>query len=99
MATNKYSVRGEADMKQHDSAIKKSAAEVYKYKKQVEGAKADIKKFAGGVGDLVGKFGKFIPAIAAVSSATAIFNKTMQATQTTSDAFDIVIAQSTASVN
>lgn len=99
MATNKYSVRGEADMKQHDSAIKKSAAEVYKYKKQVEGAKADIKKFAGGVGDLVGKFGKFVPAIAAVSSATAIFNKTMQATQTTSDAFDIVIAQSTASVN
>lgn len=99
MATNKYSVRGEADMKQHDSAIKKSAAEVYKYKKQVEGAKADIKKFAGGVGDLVGKFGKFVPAIAAVSSVTAIFNKTMQATQTTSDAFDIVIAQSTASVN
>lgn len=99
MATNKYSVKGVADMKQHDTAIKKSASEVYKYKKQVEGAKADIKKFAGGVGDLVGKFGKFIPAIAAVSSATAIFNKTMQATQTTGDAFDIVIAQSTASVN
>ena len=91
MATNKYSVRGEADMKQHDSAIKKSASEVYKYKKQVEGAKADIKKFAGGVGDLVGKFGKFVPAIAAVSSATAILNNTIKATQTTSDAFDITV--------
>ena len=91
MATNKYSVRGEADMKQHDSAIKKSASEVYKYKKQVEGTKADIKKFAGGVSDLVGKFGKFVPAIAAVSSATAILNNTIKATQTTSDAFDITV--------
>ena len=99
MATNKYSVRGEADMKQHDSAIKKSASEVYKYKKQVEGTKADIKKFAGGVSDLVGKFGKFVPAIAAVSSATAILNNTIKATQTTSDAFDITVNAMKASVD
>lgn len=87
MATNKYSVRGEADMKQHDSAIKKSASEVYKYKKQVEGTKADIKKFAGGVSDLVGKFGKFVPAIAAVSSATAIFNKLMDNSNSLADTY------------
>ena len=99
MATNKYSVRGEADMKQHDSAIKKSASEVYKYKKQVEDTKADIKKFAGGVSDLVGKFGKFVPAIAAVSSATAIFNNTIKATQTTSDAFDVTVNAMKASVD
>lgn len=87
MATNKYSVRGEADMKQHDSAIKKSAAEVYKYKKQVEdsskqvkkfgkqveGAKGNVKKFGNDISGLLGKVTKLNPAVGSLVSAFSRF--------------------------
>ena len=88
-----------SDNKQHDEAFRKSRQEIYNYNKRVEGAKAEIKKFAGGVSDLVGMFGKFVPAIAAVSSATSILNNTIKATQTTSDAFDITVNAMKASVD
>ena len=99
MADNKYTVRGVADMTQHDSAIKKSASEVYKYKKQVESTKEGINKFTGKITGLVGGLGKFVPAIAAVSSATAIFEKTIRSTDKASDAFDSVMVQVSSSVN
>lgn len=51
---NNYVFRGTADMKQHDTAIKKSASEVYKYQKQVQGAKTQLANFNKSVGSTVG---------------------------------------------
>lgn len=42
---SKYSFRGVADMSQHDSAIKKSASEIYKYQKQVQESERQLNKF------------------------------------------------------
>ena len=53
MASN-YVFRGTADMSQHNAAIKKSASEVYKYQKQVQGAKAQLNNFNKSVGSTVG---------------------------------------------
>lgn len=51
-----YVIRGRADMSKHDANIKKSAAEVYQYKKQVEQAKASLKGFSGSASGAVGSF-------------------------------------------
>lgn len=40
---SKYTIRGVADMQQHDAAIKKSAAEIYKYQKQAAYTNVSIK--------------------------------------------------------
>lgn len=88
MADNKYTVRGVADMTQHDSAIKKSASEVYKYKKQVEGTKEGIKNFTGKITGLVGGLGKLVPAIGLATGGLGIFEKLMRSTESSSDALD-----------
>ena len=41
---SKYTTRGVADMKQHDEAIRKSAAEIYKYERQVKQVNEIAKK-------------------------------------------------------
>lgn len=82
-----------SDNKQHDEAFKKSKQQVYNYNKQVDQSKASVLKFAkGGLGALG-------TALGVAGGAMAVFNKTMRATQKTSDAFDNVMAQSKASVD
>ena len=51
-----YVIRGRADMSKHDANIKKSAAEVYQYKKQVEQAKKSIQTFTSSAGKSMGSF-------------------------------------------
>ena len=51
-----YVIRGRADMSKHDANIKKSAAEVYQYKKQVEQAKVSLKGFSGSASGAIGSF-------------------------------------------
>ena len=51
-----YVIRGRADMSKHDANIKKSAAEVYQYKKQVEQAKKSIQTFTSSAGKSIGSF-------------------------------------------
>ena len=82
-----------SDNKQHDEAFKKSKQQVYNYNKQVDQSKASVLKFAkGGLGALGAALG-------VAGGAMAAFNKTMKATQKTSDAFDNIMAQSKASVD
>lgn len=99
MADNKYTVRGVADMTQHDSAIKKSASEVYKYKKQVETTKEGINKFTGKITGLVGGLGKFIPAIGLATGGLGTFEKLMRSTESSSDALDRTMYTLTSSVD
>ena len=42
---SKYTIRGVADMTQHDEQIRKSAAEVYKYEKTVNSASGQLNQF------------------------------------------------------
>lgn len=82
-----------SDNRQHDEAFSKSKQQVYNYNKQVDKSKASVLKFAkGGLGALSAAFG-------VAGGAMAAFQKTMRATQKTSDAFDNVMAQSKASVD
>ena len=82
-----------SDNKQHDEAFKKSKQQVYNYNKQVDQSKASILKFAkGGLGALSA-------AVGVAGGAMAVFNKTIRATQTTSDAFDITVNAMKASVD
>lgn len=82
-----------SDNKQHDEAFKRSKQQVYNYNKQVDTTKKGLLKFAkGGLGQLG-------IALGVAGGAMTAFNKTMKATQTTSDAFDNVMAQAKASVD
>jgi len=92
MATNKYSVKGVADMKQHDTAIKKSASEVYKYKKQVEGAKADIKKFAVEIAGAVITIETFKNIMSSTERTTDIFGSAMEQAKAAATGFFSTIA-------
>jgi len=82
-----------SDNKQHDEAFKRSKQQVYNYNKQVDKSKASVLKFAkGGLGALG-------TALGVAGGAMAVFNKTMRASETTSDKFDNVMAQAKASVD
>lgn len=82
-----------SDNRQHDEAFKRSKQQVYNYNKQVDTTKKGLLKFAkGGLGQLG-------IALGIAGGAMTAFNKTMRATQTTSDAFDNVMAQAKASVD
>lgn len=82
-----------SDNKQHDEAFKRSKQQVYNYNKQVDKSKASVLKFAkGGLGALS-------TALGVAGGAMAVFDKTMRATQKTSDKFDSVMSQAKASVD
>jgi len=83
MATD-YRTRLTADTSQHDKALKKSAQEVYKYKKQTENAKVTL-------GNLASKFGPLAAQIGIAGGALAIFKKTLTSTEAGSDAFNRVL--------
>lgn len=68
MASN-YTFRGVADMRAHDSAIKKSASEVYKYQKRVEDSRKEMETFKTKVGNAMsGVAAAFGTAYAAVET-------------------------------
>ena len=82
-----------SDNRQHDEAFKRSKQQVYNYNKQVDTTKKGLLKFAkGGLGQLG-------IALGVAGGAMAAFNKTIRATQTTSDAFDNAMAQAKSSVD
>lgn len=66
MASN-YTFRGVADMRAHDSAIKKSASEVYKYQKRVEDSRKEFDNFktkvSGALGTVTAALGTAYAAI------------------------------------
>lgn len=76
-----YKTRLTADTSQHDQALKKSAQQVYQYKKKTEEAKVTL-------GKLAGKFGPLAAQIGIAGGAFAVLKKTITSTEAGSDAFN-----------
>lgn len=74
-----YKTRLTADTSQHDQALKKSAQQVYSYRKNVENAKVTL-------GNLAKKFSPLAAQIGVAGGAFALFNKTINATEAGTDA-------------
>lgn len=96
---SKYTTRGVADMKQHDEAIKKSAAEIYKYERQVKQADAVGQKWLDGVKGNIGTVTKFLGTIGLATGTLDVFTKSIRHNQTTSDALDQAQAALNTTVN
>lgn len=71
----------EADSSKHDSTIKKSASEVYKYQKKVDSSKKAL-------GNIIGAVGKFAGALGVGITVVQGFNKVLHSTESLSDAID-----------
>jgi len=91
MATD-YKTRLTADTSQHDKALKRSASQVYQYKKQTDQAKATL-------GNLAKKFGPLAAQIGIAGGAFAAFDKALRSTEQGSDALDRTLYATKASVN
>lgn len=76
-----YKTRLTADTSQHDQALKKSAQQVYQYKKKTEEAKVTL-------GKLAGKFGPLAAQIGIAGGALGTFKKMLTSTEQGSDALD-----------
>lgn len=74
-----YKTRLTADTSQHDQALKKSAQQVYSYKKNVENAKVTL-------GNLAKKFAPLAAQIGVAGGAFAVFNKAINSTEAGTDA-------------
>ena len=74
-----YKTRLTADTSQHDAALKKSAQQVYAYKKNVETAKTNLT-------GLIKKFGPLAAQIGIAGGAMAAFNKAINSTEAGTDA-------------
>lgn len=75
-----YKTRLTADTSQHDQALKKSAQQVYAYKKNTEETDKSI-------GKLTGKFSKFAGVLGVAKIASEGFNSVMRNNQTIADNF------------
>lgn len=75
-----YKTRLTADTSQHDAALKKSAQQVYAYKKNTEETDKSI-------GKLTGKFSKFAGVLGVAKIASEGFNSVMRNNQTIADNF------------
>lgn len=75
-----YKTRLTADTSQHDAALKKSAQQVYAYKKNTEETDKSI-------GKLTGKFSKFAGVLGVAKIASDGFNSVMRNNQTIADNF------------
>ena len=73
-----YKTRLTADTSQHDAALKKSAQQVYAYKKNTEETDKSI-------GKLTGKFSKFAGVLGVAKIASDGFNSVMRNNQTAAD--------------
>lgn len=91
MATD-YKTRLTADTSQHDNALKKSASQVYQYKKQTDSAKATL-------GKLASKFGPLAAQVGLAGGALAVFTKALRSTEQGSDALDSTLYTARSSVN
>ena len=96
---SKYTIRGVADMSQHDEQLRKSAAEVYKYEKQVKQADAVGQKWLDGVKGNISSVTKFLGTIGLATGAVDVFSKSLRHNQTTSDALDNAQAALNTTVN
>lgn len=76
-----YKTRLTADTSQHDAALKKSAQQVYSYKKNVESAKTNL-------GGLIKKFGPLAAQVGIAGGAFALLKKTITSTEAGADAFN-----------
>lgn len=79
---NDYRTKLSADTSQHDAALKKSAAQVYQYKKGVEQTKAKITELTKR------GFGALLPAIGLAGGAMAAFGKLIKSTEQGTDSFE-----------
>ena len=79
-----YKTRLTADTSQHDAALKKSAQQVYAYKKSTE----DVKKT---LTSTIGKFTKFTGAIGLSATALGGLKKSMQVNQQWADSYGTAI--------
>ena len=79
-----YKTRLTADTSQHDAALKKSAQQVYQYKKRTEETKQTI-------GKLVGSVGKFAAGLGIATSSLQIATKAIRGTEQGADAMDRTI--------
>ena len=75
-----YKTRLTADTSQHDQALKKSAQQVYAYKKNTEETDKSI-------GKLTGKFSKFAGVLGVAKIASEGWNSVMRNNQTIADNF------------
>lgn len=91
MATD-YKTRLTADTSQHDNALKRSASQVYQYKKQTDQAKATL-------GNLAKKFGPLAAQIGIASGALATLHKAITSTEAGSDAMARAMDTAKTSVN
>lgn len=91
MATD-YKTRLIADTSQHDNALKRSASQVYQYKKQTDQAKATL-------GNLAKKFGPLAAQIGIAGGAMAALQKTIVSTEAGSDAMARTMETAKTSVN
>lgn len=96
---SKYTIRGVADMSQHDEQLRKSAAEVYKYEKQVKQANEADKNFSNTISSKIGSVTKFLGVIGGAAGAVDVFTKSLRHNQTTSDALDNAQAALNTTVN
>ena len=87
-----YKTRLTADTSQHDQALKKSAQQVYQYKKKTEEAKVTL-------GKLAGKFGPLAAQIGIAGGAFAALKKTITSTEAGSDAMARTMETAKTSVN
>ena len=91
MATD-YKTRLIADTSQHDNALKRSASQVYQYKKQTDQAKATL-------GNLAKKFGPLAAQIGIAGGALATLDKAFRSTEQGADALDRTLYAAKSGVN
>lgn len=68
---SKYTIRGVADMTQHDEQLKKSAAEVYKYEKNVKSASGQLNQFSNAAKNVANGVGTLNDGFAIMNNSTA----------------------------
>lgn len=89
-----------ADSTQHDSTVRKSANEVYKYQKRADDAKKSMAQMGNSVKNVAGSFLKsFIPAVGGALTALEGFKKMMKSTEEGTDALDRALYTAKSSVN
>ena len=96
---SKYTIRGVADMTQHDNQLRKSAAEVYKYEKQVKQANIADRNFTNTLSSQIGSVTRFLGIIGGAAGAVDVFTKSIRHNQITSDALDQAQAALNTTVN
>ena len=76
---SKYTIRGEADFSQHDEQLKKSAAEVYKYEKNVKSASGQLNQFSNAAKNVANGVGALKDGISAMDASTAPLKSKLRA--------------------